>query len=269
MVVATMSLSMKSMLYSCILLGSLLLGFFSPSVQSFGVRSLPITNNGKAWTARSVSSSLSLVKVEGYDEAFRIIDEASVSGTIPPTSSIEEETDQENPTDGLYEAVRVIDRQANKIYPTVEDKEELWATAKGSWKLQFATGGGKKRSFKSLPIFAFAMIDDVNFGNGVGINSNLIGLSLLGPHIFSTEKRQMVITIDDAYVFGGNKVTSLLPDFVKEGMGLGKKPEEFNKAPAFTFIGASDKSLIARGGTGGIAIWTRLDDDIRPSAYKE
>ena len=133
----------------------------------------------------------------------------------------------------------------------------------------FATGGGKRRSFKNIPIFAFAMIDDTNFGNGVGLTSNLIALSLLGPHIFSTEKRQMVITIDDAYVFGGNKVTSLLPDFVKEGMGLGKKPEEFNKAPAFTFIGASDKSLIARGGTGGIAIWTRLNDDIRPAAYKQ
>jgi hypothetical protein len=37
--------------------------------------------------------------------------------------------------------------------------------------------------------------------------------------------------------------------------------------PAFTIIGASEKSLIARGGSGGIAIWTRLDKDIRPAAY--
>jgi len=32
-------------------------------------------------------------------------------------------------------------------------------------------------------------------------------------------------------------------------------------------IGVSDKALIARGGSGGIAIWTRLEKDIRPSAY--
>ena len=37
--------------------------------------------------------------------------------------------------------------------------------------------------------------------------------------------------------------------------------------PAFTMIGASDKSMIARGGSGGIAIWTRLEKDIRPAAY--
>lgn len=37
--------------------------------------------------------------------------------------------------------------------------------------------------------------------------------------------------------------------------------------PAFTIIGSSEKSLIARGGSGGIAIWTRLEKDIRPAAY--
>ncbi len=34
-----------------------------------------------------------------------------------------------------------------------------------------------------------------------------------------------------------------------------------------TIIGASSRSLIARGGTGGIAIWTKLENDIRPAAY--
>ena len=40
-----------------------------------------------------------------------------------------------------------------------------------------------------------------------------------------------------------------------------------SRMPAFTIIGASEKSLVARGGSGGIAIWTRLDKDIGPAAY--
>ena len=66
------------------------------------------------------------------------------------------------------------------------------------------------------------------------------------------------------------KVTGFLPNFITDGMGLGKKPEDFkgkSKMPAFTMIGASESSMIARGGSGGIAIWTKLKDDIRPAAY--
>lgn len=202
-----------------------------------------------------------LVKVDGYNEAFRRIDECSVSGT---------------PSEDLYDAVRLIDKNALKIYPTIEDKQELWDKAHGSWKLQLATGGGKSNTFKPIPIFAFAMIDEANFGNGVGWNEDLIFLSLLGPHFFQTKRRQMMITIDDMFLKqflekGTKRVTESLPDFIKNGMGLGKRPEDFvdtgTRPPAFTFIGASDKSLIARGGTGGIAIWTRLEKDIRPAAY--
>ena len=56
-------------------------------------------------------------------------------------------------------------------------------------------------------------------------------------------------------------------------MALKKRPIDYKKEkgssrpPAFTFIAASDTSLVARGGSGGIAIWTRLDKDIRPAAY--
>jgi len=66
---------------------------------------------------------------------------------------------------------------------------------------------------------------------------------------------------------GGKDVTNFVPDFIAEGVGLGKQPEDFKRPPTFTWIGASDCSLIARGATGGIAIWTRLPQDIRPVAY--
>ena len=78
----------------------------------------------------------------------------------------------------------------------------------------------------------------------------------------------MGIGIENMYLFS-NKVKP--PEFIGNGMGLGKTPEDYitdnSRMPTFTMIGASDKSLIARGGTGGIAIWTRLEKDIRPAAY--
>ena len=191
------------------------------------------------------------VRIEGYDEAFGIIDQCAIAG---------------EPSKHLYDAVRHIDRNALKIYPGQDEKDALWERAHGSWKLQLGAGGGKYRTFKPVPVFAFAMVDEVNFGNGVGFGESNIVLSLLGPHSFNVKRRQMVIAIDDLYLFGA-KVTNKVPRFIGDGMGLGKSPEDMKRPPAFTFIGASDSALIARGGTGGIAIWKRISDDIRPAAY--
>ena len=188
-----------------------------------------------------------------YTESFRVIDECAAAG---------------QPSDDLYDSVRYIDKKALKLYPNEDAKNELSNRAHGSWKLQLATGGGKYTNFKPVPIFAYAMIDELCFGNGVGLNQDTIILSLLGPHHFNAKRRQMGIGIDDMYLFS-NKVTP--PSFIANGMGLGKTPKDYeetkSRMPTFTIIGASDRSLIARGGTGGIAIWTRLDKDIRPAAY--
>jgi len=192
-----------------------------------------------------------------YAESFELIDECASSG---------------QPTDQLYDAVRYIDKNAIRLYPNEDAKVQLWDRAHGSWKLSLASGGGKSTSFKPVPIFAFAMIDDKCFGNGVGMNNGeSIILSLLGPHYFNSKRRQMGIGIEDVFLFSKN-ITQYIPRFVGDGMLLGKRPEDFEKMgksrmPAFTMIGASDKSLIARGGSGGIAIWTRLKKDIRPAAY--
>mmetsp|Transcript_25173 Transcript_25173/g.51916 ORF Transcript_25173/g.51916 Transcript_25173/m.51916 type:complete len:253 (-) Transcript_25173:77-835(-) len=191
-----------------------------------------------------------------YAEAFRIIDECSISG---------------QPCDDLYDSVRYIDRSASTLYPNLDAKKELWDRAHGSWKLQMATGGGRFKTFKPVPIFAYAMIDEKNFGNGIGFNQDNIVLSLLGPHYFNDKTRSMGIGIHDMFIFS-KKVTHLLPSFIYDRIGLNKGPSDFtnrkgSRMPAFTMIGASEKSLIARGGSGGIAIWTRLDKDIRPAAY--
>ena len=196
------------------------------------------------------------ISSQEYKDAMATIDGASLAGAT---------------NDDLFDAVRVIDRNARHVYPDEESKQALWERAYGSWKLVLATGGGKSNTFKPVPIFAFAMLDRDNFGNGVGINENLILLSLLGPHELVTKRRMMMINIDDVFL-ASNKVTDSVPGFIGERMGLGKRPIDFKNAkgrpPAFVFIAASETSLVARGGTGGIAIWTRLENDIRPAAYK-
>ena len=192
---------------------------------------------------------------EAYADSFNVIDSCAASG---------------QPSDQLYDSVRYIDKNALKLYPDESAKNELWDRAHGSWKLQLATGGGRYTIFKPVPIFAYAMIDDRCFGNGVGFNQDKIILSLLGPHYFNAKRRQMGIGIEDVYLFS-KEVTQFVPGFMAEGMALGKTPDNYveskSRMPTFTIIGASDKSLIARGGTGGIAIWTRLENDIRPAAY--
>lgn len=228
---------------------STLIGFLALTAISNGFQStIPFAGRRMKPSARNA------IKVDGYDNAFQIIDECAVSG---------------KPSDALFDAVRFIDKNALKIYPDLDERQALWDQAHGSWKLQLATGGGKFKNFKPVPIFAFAMVDEENFGNGVGINEKIILLSLLGPHDFNTKRRQMIINIDDMFILGSN-VSKSLPSFISNGIGMGKRPEDWTngRPPAFTFIGASDKALIARGGSGGIAIWTRLSNDIRPAAYK-
>jgi len=190
-----------------------------------------------------------------YKQSFDIIDECAASG---------------RPSVQLFDSVRYIDKNSIKLYPDEAAKLELWDRAHGSWRLSLATGGGQYNTFKTIPIFAYAMIDDKCFGNGVGLNANTIILSLLGPHYFNAKRRQMGIGIEEVFLFS-KKVTPFVPQFMADGMNLGKTPDDLkgtkSRMPTFTIIGASDRSLIARGGTGGIAIWTRLENDIRPAAY--
>lgn len=163
-----------------------------------------------------------------YTESMEVIDECAKSG---------------QPTDELYESVRYVDKNAFKLYSEPLSKQQLWDRCKGSWKLQLATGPPSLKqqpTFKPVPIFAYAMIDEYKFGNGIGFNEENIVLSLLGNHYFNEKKRQMGIGIDQIYLFS-KEVTGFLPNFVTDSIGLGKKPEDFagkSKMPAFTMIGA-------------------------------
>jgi hypothetical protein len=201
--------------------------------------------------------SYSAVHIDGYDEAFQIIDNCAVSGEA---------------TDNLYDAAHFIEKNAHKIYPDQQHKEELFDAAHGSWELKFSTGATKSLSFhkppKFLP-FSFAMIDEDHFGNGFGLNEETIWISLLHNHFFNYKHRQMVVTPQRLYLFG-RPVTSFLPKFIRQH--LGKSPAEYvdKPPPTFFLIGCSNQSLIARGNkSGGLAIWSRLPHDIREVAYIE
>jgi len=77
------------------------------------------------------------------------------------------------------------------------------------------------------------------------------------------------VTLQRVYLFG-RPITKFLPEFVRRN--LGKEPDDYEDAapPTFVLIGCSEKSLIARGNqSGGLAIWTRLPQDIRVVAYKD
>lgn len=204
----------------------------------------------------ATSVALSATKIDGYEEAYAIIDACATSG---------------EPSDELFDAVHFIERNAYRIYPDMEQKKELWESSLGSWKLQLSTGGMRSRSFhkppKYLP-FSFAMIDEQNFGNGIGLNENSIWLSLLDKHYYDVNHRRLVVTVGDVYLFG-RRVNNFLPPFLRQN--LGKEPDDFKDSPPPTFVlaGCSKHSLIARGNqSGGLALWTRLPRDIREVAYK-
>lgn len=246
----------------CVLLSGLILPTDAFSPQSSG-GSISCTGTLQRQQRRprtpiplySQQTTTAIDQDEAYTKAFQIIDKCAASGES---------------SDELYNSVRYIDKNAFKLYADEGAKQQLWNRCHGSWKLQLATGPPKPRedpTFKSVPIFAYAMIDEQHFGNGVGFNRDNIILSLLGDHYFNAKRRQMGIGISDMFLFS-NKITQFVPTFMADGMGLGRTQEELGKRmPAFTMIGASTKSMIARGGSGGIAIWTRLEKDIRPAAY--
>eukprot|EP00977_Amphora_coffeiformis_P021532 scaffold9441_cov167-Amphora_coffeaeformis.AAC.11 len=207
------------------------------------------------------TASKALPAVTSFEEAIRIIDECAVD---------------EKPAEQLYEAVRFVERNAYKLYPDMADKQALWDRAQGCFKLVLSTGDAKTRAFHTPSYmfpFSFAMIQGEYFGNGFGLNENMILISVLQKHYLNMKIRQMVVTVKDIY-FGGNQSTDIVPDFIKKAINVGKTPEDFaaesKRPPAFTIVAATEHALVARGNqSGGLAIWHRFKKDILPVAYKD
>ncbi len=224
------------------------------------------------------SSKCSAVHIEGYDEAFRIVDQCAETGELSPA---------------LDEAVRFLEVNSYRIYPSTDPThtEELWQAAQGSWKLMASTGSYKCRQFHPTPWFLpfpFAMIDGTHFGNGIGLDQDRIGLAFLHHAHFHAPHRRMTVTHPDVYVMGHHiTVPDVLRPAVLKVVEQGNEEKTKNltpslptttttnhqaptNVPTFVLVGASEKTLIARGNqSGGLALWVKIPRDIRTVAYKE
>ncbi|KAL3906643.1 MAG: hypothetical protein SGILL_009188 [Bacillariaceae sp.] len=191
--------------------------------------------------------------IDGYDDACGIVDECAISG---------------EPNQDLFAAVHFLEKNAYKTYSDPQSTQELWDMAQGSWKLQMSTGGSKNFSFHKPPAFlpcSFAMIDDEHFGNGVGLSENSIWISLLHKHFYNAKQRRLVVIPQDIFLFG-YRITQFIPGFVS------KDPEDYVgvSPPTFVLVGCTEHALIARGNqSGGLAVWTRLPQDVRHAAYRD
>ncbi len=75
----------------------------------------------------------------------------------------------------------------------------------------------------AVPFFAYAMlIDENNFGNGVGLNQDTDILSLfVGPHYFNTKRRVIEIGMEDMFHFSSKVGTQeFVPKFTSISDGI-------------------------------------------------
>lgn len=273
-----------------------------PNIITTAYPPLPVPTT-KTTTSTATTTTTTTTKIATYEEALQIIDGCAMaeSPTTSPTATAtmarscstsvlasalarmahhKPKPQDSGEADLLWQAVRMIERQANQVYPDLKDKEALWDRAHGSFQLVLSTGNAKTRAFskpKYLVPFSFAMIDDEHFGNGFGWNADHVWVSVLQKHYFSPKIRQMVVCVQDIY-FGGQPSTETCEypflDKIKSAINLGKSPQDFavegKKPPAFCILAATPHALVARGNqSGALAIWKRLPKDIRPVAYKD
>jgi hypothetical protein len=230
------------------------------------------------------------------EEAWSIIDErvALAAADVGESTAVATEQQQQQADNHsnmlLWDAVHYLEQHSFQL--SDDEKQQLWQNAHGSWKLVLSTGSSKSHDFhlppKFLP-FSFAMIDDTYFGNGVGLNENQIWIALRDKHTYDYNKRRLQVSVDDVFLFGHQitpfpKLPKLkLPSFMTllskqtdgvddESSSSSSQPHQKkspNKPPpTFVLIGSSQHTLIARGNqSGGLALWTRLQNDICPVAY--
>lgn len=173
----------------------------------------------------------------------------------------------------LYYAVRYIDRNAHKIYDTVEKKADLWNRAVGSWELRLAYEDSRTQNFFPYPDFReFAMatiiVEDDYFGKGIAQSPFFCYTAMGGPSMFNNRTRQILMNYEDFYISG-----RCMPDwdlsYFMRGYARNWYDERRKRPPlAFTVIAASDNVLVVRGSkTGGMAIFRRIRRDMREAAY--
>lgn len=175
-------------------------------------------------------------------------------------------------TDGLFGAVKYIDRFSSKLYSANDDKNLLMERAKGSWELLLALNSDKDQEFYPHPEFravamAFIIVDDDYFGKGIASNG-FCYVALGGSSSKNVKTRQVFMNYDDFYI-SGRAVPGWDLSFFTRGYERNWISTERQRPKlAFTIISATPSMLLVRGNkTGGMAIFRRIQNDMCPAAY--
>ncbi|CAB9500334.1 expressed unknown protein [Seminavis robusta] len=185
-----------------------------------------------------------------------------------------EEGDALNTQDDLFCAVKYLDRFGSSLhYKDDKVKQELMAQCQGSWELRLALNSDRDQEFYPHPEFrsfamAFITVEDDYFGKGIAPNPTFCFVSIAGPSTQNYKTRQVFMEYEDYYI-NGRTVPGWDLSYYLRGYQRNWVSTERKRPPlAFTVIMATENAMVVRGSkTGGIAIFRRIQDDMRPAAY--
>lgn len=179
---------------------------------------------------------------------------------------------QPDPTE-LFWAVKFIDRNGIRIYKEDKQKKDLLEKSEGSWELRLAVNSDRDRQWYPHPEFrAFAMafitIEKEYFGKGIASDPNFSFVALGGPSSRNIPTRQVYMNYEEFFI-NGRQVPGWDLSYFMRGYARNWVATERKRPPlAFTVVYANDNILIVRGNkTGGMAIFRRIQADMRPAAY--
>ncbi|KAL3945326.1 MAG: hypothetical protein SGBAC_000602 [Bacillariaceae sp.] len=117
---------------------------------------------------------------------------------------------------------------------------------------------------------AFVIVDtnDNYFGKGIASSPEFSYVALGGPSKVNERTRQLYMDYNDFYI-NGQQVFGWDLSYFMRGYARNWYSIERNRPPlAFTLIGVTEKIMVVRGSkTGGMAIFRRIDGDMREVAY--
>lgn len=106
----------------------------------------------------------------------------------------------------LWWAFKYVDRNANTLYPTLEDRKALMDRCNGSWELRLACNSDKDESFYPHPEFrnlamAFSTVKEDYFGKGIGtLDKGFCFVALGGPSTRDYQRRQVFMNYEDYFI---------------------------------------------------------------------
>lgn len=148
----------------------------------------------------------------------------------------------------------------------------------GQWRLIFVTPKKKPTIFNSLyfpfrahqtfsrfpPDTSASNASDSNdveigeFDNGVFLLGSALYFRVIGPMRFASERNRLEFSVDRLKI----KIGPF--EWVKDGLdmdGYSLKGRRVSKLPFFTFFSVRDDIAVARGRSGGLALYGRVGDD--------